>query len=317
MTHRVPERVVVLAGGYGGARMAHGFALLGNVELTVIANTADDLELHGLYISPDTDTVMYTLAGLANHETGWGVKDETWSARRMLATYGEPTWFALGDRDLATHIVRTARLRSGARLTEATAELCTALGVGARLLPMSDERVATKLRTAAGWLDFQDYFVRRRHADEVHEVRFEGLAEARPTAEALAAVDQAELIVIAPSNPFVSVGPILALPGMLDALRDARARVAAVSPIVGGIALRGPADRLLRSLAKDAGAAGVSRHYARAYPGLIDVFVLDEADAAAAGEVSQAGQLPLVTRTMLRTAAPRRRLAEVLRTMPR
>jgi LPPG:FO 2-phospho-L-lactate transferase len=306
-------RVVVLAGGYGGARMAHGFALLGDaVELTIIGNTADDLELHGLHISPDLDTVMYTLAGLANPETGWGVRDETWSARAMLEAYGEPTWFALGDRDLATHIVRTARLRAGERLTAVTAALARALGVGARLLPMSDDQVATKVSTADGWLDFQDYFVRRGHRDEVLELRFDGAQTARPTAEVLAAIASAALIVIAPSNPFVSIAPILALPGLPDAVLAASAAVVAVSPIIGDVALRGPADQLLRSLSGDIGAAGVARHYARVYPGLVDTFVIDGRDAAAAGAVAAAGYEPLVRSTTLDAEDDRRRLAEAL-----
>jgi LPPG:FO 2-phospho-L-lactate transferase len=302
--------VVVLAGGYGGARMAHGFALTG-CELSVIVNTADDFELHGLYISPDLDTVMYTLAGLANPQTGWGVMEETWSASQMLARYGQPTWFSLGDRDLATHIVRTARLRAGQPLTDVTAELATALGVGARLLPMTDQRVATKVLTPGGWLDFQDYFVRRGHRDDVSEVRFDGIAEAAPTAEALRAIGRAALVVIAPSNPFVSVAPILGLQGMLEALRASRAPIVAVSPIVSGAALRGPADRLLRSLAGEAGAAGVARHYAAAYPGLLDWFVLDTADALLAPEVEAAAR-PLVAPTVLRSDADRLALAEAI-----
>src|SRR5688572_4916274 len=192
-------RVVVLAGGFGGARMAHGFALEAErrtfepaadpIELTVVGNTADDLELHGLHVSPDLDTVMYTLAGLANTDTGWGVRDETWSASEMLERYGQPTWFKLGDRDLATHIVRTARLRDGARLTEVTADLAGRLGIPATLLPMTDDRVRTKIRTASGWVDFQDYFVRRQHADNVLEVAFEGGADARPSHEVLQALE--------------------------------------------------------------------------------------------------------------------------------
>ena len=196
-----------------------GFELLGDeVELSVVVNTGDDLELHGLHVSPDLDTVMYTLAGLANTATGWGVADETWSASAMLERYGQPTWFGLGDRDLATHITRTARLGAGDTLTQVTGQLKDALGIHAALLPMTDEPVRTKIRTESGWLDFQDYFVRRHHADEVLELRFDGLSTARPTAEVLAAIESAELIVIAPSNPFVSVAPILALPGVADAI---------------------------------------------------------------------------------------------------
>jgi LPPG:FO 2-phospho-L-lactate transferase len=313
--------VVVLAGGYGGAKMAHGFALEAErrrregeqpIELAVVGNTADDLTLHGLHVSPDLDTLMYTLAGLANPDTGWGVRDETWSAAEMLGRYGEPTWFSLGDRDLATHIVRTARLRAGERLTDVTDRLARSLGVTAALLPMTDQPVATKVRTADGWLDFQDYFVRRGHADEVLELRFAGIADARPTGDVVAALRAASLVVIAPSNPFVSVGPILAMLGMHDALAAAPARVVAISPIVAGSALRGPADQLLRSLAGEQGAAGVARYYSRTYPGLIDDFVVDIADAAATDEVAAAGYRPLVTRTVLNSEDDRLALARFL-----
>jgi LPPG:FO 2-phospho-L-lactate transferase len=299
--------------------MAHGFALLGEaLELTVIVNTGDDLELHGLYISPDLDTVMYTLAGLANVETGWGVTAETWSASEMLARYGQPTWFQLGDRDLATHIVRTQLLRQGKPLSAVTSRLASALGVGARLLPMTDARVSTKIRVDAGWLDFQDYFVRRHFSDTVREVRFDGVEAAQSAPGVLAAIAGADLIVVAPSNPFVSVGPILAVPGMLDALRSARAGVLAISPIVGGSALRGPAGAMLASLAGEEGAAGVARYYARTYPGLVDRFVIDQADAGATAAVSAAGLTAQVEATVLAEEGDRVALAQRLlpRTMP-
>ena len=221
-----PLRVVVLAGGYGGAKLSHGVAMLAeapgsDIELSVIVNTGDDLELHGLLVCPDLDTVMYTLAGLANDATGWGVRDETWSAREMLERYGQETWFGLGDRDIATHLVRSKRMRAGARLTEVEAELAQALGIQAQLLPMTDDIVRTKLRTDDGWLSFQDYFVQRHHADDVHEVHFHGIEHAQPTTEVLEAIADADRILIAPSNPFVSVGTILAVPGLLDALLEA------------------------------------------------------------------------------------------------
>jgi LPPG:FO 2-phospho-L-lactate transferase len=306
-----PARDVVLAGGFGGARMAHGFALLGEqVELTVIGNTADDLELHGLYVSPDLDTVMYTLAGLANPDTGWGVRDETWSAAKMLARYGAPTWFRLGDRDLATHIVRTQRLRAGERLTDVTARLTRGLAISTRLLPMSDDPVRTKVRTDEGWLDFQDYFVRRGQADDVLEIRFAGIDRARPTPQVLDALAAAELIVVAPSNPFVSVGPILAVPGMLDALQRATARTLAVSPIVGGAAVRGPAAAMLRTLeSREPTAAAIAAHYAQHYPGLLDVLVIDSVDGAQAAQIAATGIAPLVTDTLIGDEPNRRRLA--------
>jgi LPPG:FO 2-phospho-L-lactate transferase len=294
--------------------MAHGFAQLGDaVALTVVVNTADDLTLHGLQVSPDLDTVMYTLCGLANTDTGWGVRDETWSAAEMLERYGEPTWFRLGDRDLATHIVRTAGIRGGASLTAVTARIAAALGVTAALLPMTDQPVRTKLRTAAGWLDFQDYFVRRGHTDAVEQVRFEGIADARPTPGVLAAIGRADIVVVAPSNPYVSVAPILALRGMIGALQGTGAPLVAVSPIVGGAAVRGPAAHLLASLeGLPESSVGIARHYAAAYPGLVDTLVIDEADAALAPEIERSGIRPLVTKTLIAAAGERRRLAEEL-----
>ena len=291
--------------------MADGFALLGaDVRLTVIVNTGDDLELHGLHVAPDLDTVMYTLSGLANDETGWGVRDETWSAAWMLGRYGEPTWFRLGDRDLATHIVRTRRLGEGARLTEVTAELARALEIPARLLPMTDDRVRTHVRTSDGWLEFQDYFVRRHHADEVLDLHFDGAADAQPTAEVLAAIAKADLVVVAPSNPFLSVAPILSVPGILDALHAGDAPVIAVSPIVGGAAIRGPAAQIIASLGGDPSSAGIARHYGAAWPGLLDVLVLDDADAADVEEVAAEGIRAHVTATLIEAQKERRRLAQ-------
>jgi LPPG:FO 2-phospho-L-lactate transferase len=314
-------RVVVLAGGYGGAKLSHGLALasaarvaegLAALDLAVVVNTGDDLELHGLSVSPDLDTVMYTLAGLANDETGWGVRDETWSTSAMLARYGAETWFGLGDRDMATHVRRTQLLRDGLSLTAATAELAARLQVPVRLLPMTDDRVRTELRTPDGWLEFQDYFVRRGQADEVLEIRRRGIETARPTAEVLAAVGQAQLIVIAPSNPFVSVGTILALPGMLEALIEAPAPVVAVSPVVGGAALRGPADKMLRSLGGTASASGVVTHYCERYPGLVDTFVLDETDALEVPAAEASGVRIELLPTVMRSHDDRRALAAAI-----
>ena len=299
--------------------MAHGFELLGErVALSVIVNTADDLELHGLLVSPDLDTVMYTLAGVANDATGWGVRDETWSAAEMLARYGAPTWFRLGDRDLATHILRTAAVRGGARPTEIAATLAAALGIRASLLPMTDQPVSTKVRTPDGWLDFQDYFVRRGHGDDVLELCIAGAADARPTPEVIGAVGGADLVVIAPSNPFVSVGPILAVPGMKDMLLETGAPVVAVSPIVGGAAVRGPAAAMMAALAHlPVTAAGVATYYAATYPGLIDVLVLDKADAGESEAVARTGVRPLATNTLIGAADDRRRLAEELLALAR
>jgi LPPG:FO 2-phospho-L-lactate transferase len=291
--------------------MAHGFALLGDqVQLSVVVNTGDDLELHGLHISPDIDTVMYTLAGLANQATGWGVRDETWSASDMLGRYGEPTWFRVGDRDLATHVMRTQRLASGQRLTEVTAELTRALNIDARLLPMSDERIRTQVRIAAGWLDFQDYFVRRQHADDVLELRFEGIDSATASEEVRAAVDAADLIVVAPSNPFLSVAPILSVGDILARLETARAPVIGISPIVGSEAVRGPAAQIMRALGQEPSAAGIAKHYARAWPGLLDVLVIDSVDAPEADAVNATGVRAHVTGTLIGAQKERRRLAQ-------
>ena len=319
-SERAP-RIVTLAGGYGGAKLSHGLALASAareeageapLDLAIIVNTGDDLELHGLAVSPDLDTVMYTLAGLADDETGWGVRDETWSTGEMLERYGAETWFGLGDRDMATHIRRTQLRRSGSTLTEATAELCRRLEVPARLLPMTDDEVRTRIRTPAGWLEFQEYFVKRGQKDQVLEIRRDGIDEARPTALVLEAIAAADLVVIAPSNPFVSVGTILAVPGMLEALLEAPAPIVAVSPVVGGAALRGPADKMLRSLGGTASAAGVVVHYQEHYPGLVDTFVLDEVDAAEVPSLEASGAAIELLPTVMRTYDDRRALAQAI-----
>jgi LPPG:FO 2-phospho-L-lactate transferase len=273
-------RVVCLAGGVGGAKLADGLAqLLGN-DLTVVVNTGDDFERHSLAIWPDHDTVLYTLAGLADPVQGWGLAGETWNVLGALSGLGEDTWFRLGDRDIATHLYRTDRLRRGARPTEVALELAAALGVESTILPMTDEPVRTRVRTDDGWLDFQDYFVRLRQQPEVHEVTFGGVQLSGPTPEVEAALTAADVIVVAPSNPIVSIGPIVAVPGILEAIRNRRGTGAAavgVSGIVGGKALRGPADRMLAGLGEEASALGVARRYASA--GLLDGFVIDRQDA--------------------------------------
>jgi len=305
-------KVTLLAGGTGGAKLAHGFQqVLAPGELTVIVNVADDTELYGLRVSPDVDTVLYTLAGLANAETGWGVSGDTWTALQMLGRYGEPTWFRVGDADLATHIRRGHLLAGGASLTDATRSMAEALGVASRILPATADRVRTVLQTDAGELEFQDYFVRLRQEPEVLSVRFDGIDRARPTEEVRIALDSAELIVIAPSNPIVSVEPILALPGVRETIRSASARKTrrvAVSPIVAGAALKGPADRMLASLGHESSALGVARMYA----GLIDAFVIDEVDAELAPPVEQLGMEAVVLPTVMRSDADRAALALAL-----
>jgi len=309
MTDRVaPGRVVLLAGGVGGAKLAHGLQAHLGSGLTVVVNTADDLERHGLVISPDFDTVMYTLAGVANREQGWGLEAETFNAAAMLERYGEETWFRLGDRDLATHLLRTKRLRAGDRVTDVARDLQRALGVEARILPMSDSPVRTEVRTEDGWVPFQVYFVWLHQEPTVLEIRLSGVEDATLTPEVDAAFEHAEAIVIAPSNPFVSVQPILAVGGMDAALQTARTRgvpVVAVSGIVGGKALKGPADRMLASLGHEASALGVARQYT----GIADVFVLDEQDAALEPAIADLGLATVVTDTIMADDAGRARLA--------
>jgi LPPG:FO 2-phospho-L-lactate transferase len=300
--------IVALAGGVGGAKLAQGLMLaLPPGELTVVVNTADDFDLYGLRICPDIDTVLYTLAGIANPATGWGVAGDTFQTLAGLAAYGRDPWFRLGDRDFATHIHRTDRLRAGATPTGVTAELAAALDIPARLLPMTDEPVATLVDTPAGRLEFQEYFVRRRQADEVLGVTFAGIEAARMPAGVAEAVAAAELIVVCPSNPIVSVGPILAVPGMRDALLASAAPIVAVSPIVGGRALKGPADKMLASLGHPVSAGGV----AALYTGLVDGMVLDEVDRDQAPEIAdRLGVATLVTETVMGGAESRHRLAD-------
>lgn len=299
--------LVALAGGVGGAKLAHGlYQALPLDELTVVVNTGDDFDLYDLRISPDADTVLYTLAGLANPETGWGIAGDTFETLTMLRRYGEDTWFQLGDHDFATHILRTQRLRAGWTPTHVLASLAGALGVRAALLPMSDDPVATLVRTPAGELAFQDYFVRRHHSDDVLGVRFSGIEEAQPTAQIRAAVESAEAIVFCPSNPIVSIGPILAVPGMRDLLARSHAPRVAVSPIVGGRALRGPADRMLAGLGVAVSPVGV----AALYRDVVDGIVIDEQDSAEAAAIEDLGLRVLVTQTVMGGADDRRRLAE-------
>jgi LPPG:FO 2-phospho-L-lactate transferase len=304
-------RVLCLAGGVGGAKLADGLQqAVAQGELTVVVNTGDDFERHALTICPDHDTVLYTLAGIADPSQGWGIAGETWQVMEQLARLGDDTWFRLGDRDLATHLFRTSRLRSGARPTDVALELARSLGVSSRILPMSDDPVRTRVRTADGWLDFQDYFVRLRQAPDVLEVAFDGVAEAAMTPEVRDAIRSAEAIIVAPSNPMVSIGPILAVPGLLAEIVAARRRgvpAIGVSGIVGGKALRGPADRMMTSLGQESSALGVARRYVGA--NLLDLFVVDRQDEALAGEIRSLGVKVAVTDTVMTDAGSRVRLA--------
>ena len=299
--------IVALAGGVGGAKMAQGLqAALVPGELTVIVNTADDFELYGLHISPDLDTVMYTLAGIADPVQGWGIAGDTRQTLSAISEYGREPWFQLGDRDFATHILRSELLRNGQRLTEASAWLSKALGVTSNIVPMTDSPVATRIMTAAGTLDFQDYFVARRQSDIVLGVEFAGIEGARPTAEAISAIASADVIVVAPSNPIVSIGPILAVPGMRQALEEANAPIVAISPIVGGQALKGPAANMLQSLGHEVSALGVVRILKE----LVDGFVMASIDRPFAPAIEDLGVSVLVTNTIMGDLDDRKRLAE-------
>lgn len=301
------RRIAVLCGGVGAARFLSGLVnVVDPSGVTAIVNVADDDEFHGLHVSPDIDTVLYTLAGVVDEVQGWGRRDETFHAQEELARLGEDVWFRLGDRDLAAHIHRTRLLRSGTSLTDVVDGMRTALGIRARILPATDERERTMVRTADGWIAFQEYFVKRRTADQVHELRFE--PEAAPTAQARAAIADADIVVIAPSNPFVSIGPILALVDMRDAIRAARAKVVAISPIVGGAAIKGPAAAMLASLGHEVSAVGVARIYAD----LASAFVLDEQDRALVPAVERIGLRAEVTATVMRDARSRAALAEAV-----
>jgi LPPG:FO 2-phospho-L-lactate transferase len=296
--------VVALAGGVGGAKLAHGLSLVLPPEsLTVIVNTGDDFEHLGFHIAPDVDTVMYTLAGLANAETGWGLAGETWSFLDALGRLGADTWFRLGDRDLATHVERRQRLAAGQTLTEVTQALCAALDVRAAVLPMSDDRLRTVVQTDEGELGFQEYFVHRQCRPRVSGFIFEGADQARPTAQVARALSAADLIIFCPSNPFVSLGPILGLSGVKELVRARPAL--AVSPIVGGQALKGPAGKMLAELGLDVSGVAVAGYYT----GLLQYFVLDALDEALVGELRGQGLRVLVTDTIMRNDADRARLA--------
>ena len=302
-------RVVALAGGVGAARFLDGLArVLAPERLFIIGNTGDDAEIHGLHISPDLDTVMYTLAGLSDRQRGWGVRGDSFHCLEALGRLGGETWFQLGDRDLATHLYRTERLRAGASLEVVTAEIGAALGVRAALVPMSNDRVRSRICTPAGELEFQRYFVERRARDTVAGVRFEGAEQAAPAPGVLAAIASAEAIIVCPSNPFISVGPILAVPGIREALQKRRARVAAISGIVGGRALKGPAAAMMKSMKLRPAAVEVARLYAD----FVGVFVLDEVDRKQSADVEALEMRPVVTNTIMRGLRERKSLARVV-----
>ncbi|MBO0736357.1 MAG: 2-phospho-L-lactate transferase [Alphaproteobacteria bacterium] len=304
--------VLALSGGIGGAKLAAGLCrVLPPGELTVVANTGDDFEHLGLSISPDIDTLLYTLAGIDNADHGWGRREETWTFMGALETLGGETWFKLGDGDLATHVERTRRLAAGEPLSRITDDFRRRLGIPAQLVPMTDDRVRTRLRTEAGWLDFQDYFVRRRSSPVVREIVYAGAAEARASREFLAALADHTLsrIVICPSNPFLSIDPILSLPGVREALRCTQAPVVAVSPIIGGQAVKGPTAKIMTELGLPVSPAAVARRYAD----FLDIYVADEADA---DEVADLAVPVRLTRTLMLTPEDRQTLATAVLAAP-
>jgi LPPG:FO 2-phospho-L-lactate transferase len=298
--------IVALAGGVGAARFLDGLTRVSPPEeLFVIGNTGDDLEVHGLCVSPDIDTVMYTLAGLGDIERGWGLAGDTFHCLKALGRFGAETWFQLGDRDLATHIYRTARLRRGVPLSMVTAEIAEALGVRSKIVPMTDSPVRTWVETEEGTLDFQTYFIRRGARDRVLGVRFEGCEHAQPAAGVLEAIHGAAGVIVCPSNPVISIGPILAVPGIREALRDCAAPVVAITPIVAGRALKGPAAHMLESLHMRASAAQV----AKLYRDFIDVFLLDNQDAASVPEIEALGVRAIAANTVMGGARDKEALA--------
>jgi len=305
-----PSSTTVLAGGVGAARLLGGLIqVLDPTTITAVVNTGDDLVLHGLEISPDLDTVTYTLAGAMDPDRGWGLAGETWQAMESLRRYGDEAWFNLGDRDLGTHLFRTSRRRSGATLSEVSLEITRAWGLDVRLLPVTDDAIRTRLTVdGEGEIGFQEYFVHRQHSVPVRAVRFEGADASTPAPGVLPAIAGAATVVIAPSNPIVSIGPVLAVPGVRDAVMARRSDVVAVSPIVAGAALKGPADRLLIELGHESTVVGVARLYAE----LAATLIIDTADAELAGAVEAEGMRCVVTDTIMSTPARSAALGRVV-----
>ena len=306
-------RLTALAGGVGAAKLLSGLVqVLPQDNLTIISNTGDDFRWMGLYISPDIDTVIYTLAGIVNPATGWGVRDDTFHALERLAKLECATWFQLGDRDLATHLYRTYRLECGDSHTKITLDLCRQNGVSARLIPMTDSHVPTLVHTNEGTLGFQDYFVRRHCSPAVRGLSYQGIDAARPAPGVIDAIRLADAIVLCPSNPYISIGPILAVPGIRTALRETRARVLAVTPIVAGEALKGPAAVMMRQLGEEASASGVARRY----QDFLDIFVVDRRDEHLREQIESLGMEVRIEQTVMDSMEARialaRRLVEIL-----
>jgi len=303
----VSRKVTALAGGTGAAKLLRGLVGAG-ADLTVVVNTGDDTDVWGLHVSPDLDTITYALAGRLDLARGWGRADESFRCLESMAAFEAPTWFGLGDRDLATHLVRTQALAAGRSLSHVTAEIARRLGVSPAVVPMSDDRVRTRIRTPGGWLTFQEYFVREKAQVEVLEVAYEGAAEARPAPDVLAAIGEADVVVVCPSNPVTSVGPILAVPGIAGALGTTRARVAAVSPIIGGAAVSGPAGQLMAARGLPVSPLGV----ARAYAPWLDVLLIARGDAPLAPDLRAGGVEPVLADILMTDRASEAALARAV-----
>jgi LPPG:FO 2-phospho-L-lactate transferase len=289
--------VVALAGGVGAAKLLRGLVRLVSPEdLVIVGNVGDDFEFHGLHVCPDLDIVMYTLADIVDRARGWGVAGDTFNCLEMLEKLGFETWFRLGDRDVAIQMVRTDLLKSGVTLSEAVVELCRLLGVKARLIPMSNDPVRTVILSGCGRLGFQEYFVKRRAADEVTDVLFEGAEDARPAPGVIEAIESAERVIVCPSNPFLSINPILSIPGIRDSLKNMRGWAVGVSPLVGGKAIKGPADRIMSSLGLEVSAYGV----AKLYRDFLDHFIIDNADVGLRTRIEQLGMKATVTDTIMK-----------------
>lgn len=303
------SKIVVLSGGVGGARFLEGLVqVIPQEKIFVIGNTGDDEIFYGLHVSPDLDIVVYTLAGVVNELQGWGFKDETYSVMDQLTTLGNPDWFRLGDRDLATHIHRTNLLKQGKTLSQVTDELCRQFGLRIKLVPMSDQPVHTKMKTSRGTIPFQEYFVKNKTQDTVTAITFEGIEKAKPAPGILKAISDAKIIILAPSNPYVSIGSILAVPGIRNALQQTKANIVAISPIIKGAAIKGPADKMLKSMHREASAVGV----AGLYKDFVDTMVIDNQDKELANQMQQLGMKTIITNTIMKDKKAKKDLAKVV-----
>lgn len=302
--------ITCLAGGVGAAKLIRGLVEVFNPEeITIIVNTADDIEMYGLYISPDVDIIMYTLANIVDKDKGWGIEKDTFNCLEMINKYGFETWFKLGDRDLATHIIRTFLMKKGLTLCEITKRLCKSLGVKAKIIPMTNDHVETRIVTNVGDLHFQEYLVKRKMKDEVLKVYFKGIEKATPSPGVIESIMKAKAVIICPSNPIVSIGPILSLCGVKDALINTRAKTLAVSPIVGGKVLKGPADKLMKALGIEVSAYGV----AKLYKDFLDLMIIDNIDSSLKERIEKLGIKVYVTNTIMKTLEDKVKLAKFIK----